>query len=120
MHILQSENRTAGHAQPLWTLEADKTPMRKKNIYLYMGFFLLFFINIIVELSQTPGSSSSPHYGTLQLWQKKKEKNLRKNVKKLNIKAERFVNNCCQLKQINMVLLAISWFFYANGTREKE
>lgn len=62
MHILQSENRTAGHAQPLWTLEADKTPMRKKNIYLYMGFFLLFFINIIVELSQTPGSSSSPHY----------------------------------------------------------
>lgn len=109
MHILQSENRTEGHAQPLWTLEADKTPMRKKYIYLYrfVFFFSYFFlILIIVELSQTPGTSSSPHYmAHFSCDKKKRREKSKKKCEQAKYKAEMFVNNCCQLKQIiNMVL----------------
>lgn len=50
MHFLQSENRAAGHALLLPTLEADKNIREKKRL----GFLLPLFI--FADLSQTPGS----------------------------------------------------------------
>lgn len=58
MHFLQSENRTAGHALLLLTLEANKNNIREnKNRLLPLFTF--------ADLSQTPGSKKCgfPSYG---------------------------------------------------------
>jgi len=54
MHFLQSENRAAGHALLLLTLEANKNIREKKKTQTRLGFLLPLFI--FADLSQTPGS----------------------------------------------------------------